>query len=72
MNETCKNNAILHLAKATLVSLLNWFIIVAFYGALINGHYILGFFVFIVFSVLTTIGLIQTILFVQKMAKANK
>ena len=72
MNERLRNNAVLHLAKATLVGIYNLFIFWMFNLAFGSNHYILALFIGIVFLILTFISLCQSIFFIRDMMRANK
>ena len=72
MNETLRNNAVLHLAKSFLASIVAAVLLIIFYGSMLTGHYILGIIILIMYAFISAISLIQMILFIKKMIKANK
>ena len=72
MNQIIMNNSVLHLAKSFLASILSTILFWVFYGSILTGHFIAGFVIFVMFSIIAAISLIQMILFIKKAFKANK
>jgi len=72
MNQIIINNAVLHLAKSFLASMLGTFMSWIFFICIIGKHYLLGFITFISFSIMIVISIAQMALFIKKIIRANR